>query len=120
MKKLDLKNNLEAYKINLRQNTVCFDDSIWSDFFFWRQPKCDEATDYQKYKYNSHEFEIYEEKKDEDDQRQALLIIQLNIESQKQVNVVEFYKFLTYIGDVGGFLSALELIFAFVGIYFSS
>lgn len=42
------------------------------------------------------------------------------LDSTKQINIITSYKLLEFLGDIGGFLEALEIICMFIGSYFSS
>ena len=44
----------------------------------------------------------------------------IGLDSQKEIHVVNSYKLLGFIGDIGGFYEALSILFSIIGTYFSS
>lgn len=93
------------------------DKNILSDLLFWRGEKCDpEDTskfDFQKLKLASHNLE--EQILDSN----VYFILDFAMDSQKQIHIVSSYKVLEFLGDIGGFLEAIEIIFSTLGTYFS-
>ena len=109
---------IKVHQIRLRKSIVCFDQDILSEFFFWKEEKCDPENDagfdFQKIKFTSHFFE---------EQRigpigEVHFIMQFALDSQKQISVVTSYKMLEFLGDLGGFLEAIQIVFSLVGSYF--
>ena len=52
--------------------------------------------------------------------QQYYLTMLIGFDSQKQIHVVNSYKLLSFIGDIGGFYEALSILFSIFGAYFSS
>lgn len=48
------------------------------------------------------------------------LSLTLGLDDNKRVNVVTTQKALEFLGDLGGFKEAIDIIFSFLGLYFSS
>mmetsp|Transcript_42432 Transcript_42432/g.65108 ORF Transcript_42432/g.65108 Transcript_42432/m.65108 type:complete len:133 (+) Transcript_42432:552-950(+) len=109
----------------LKNSLVCLDDSIWSELIFWKDDKCDILNttlyDFHKLKVSAHQVEgenpvelgIPGNKK-------FWLLVNVGLDSQKEVTVVKSYKLLEFLGDLGGFVEMTSVIFAVVGGYLAT
>jgi hypothetical protein len=108
------------FSLYLRKNVVCYDNDIFSQLWFWRDQKCDieNTTNFEHQKIQLSKFGS--EIGISNPFKEIYFGVLLGMDSEMKTHVLTSYKLLDFLGDLGGFKEALNIVFSFIGTYFSA
>lgn len=96
---------------------MCLDESYYGSLLFWKEEKCPDNADFKKLELSK---VLYAREKNFIPGWQIHYTVSVMLDDNKQVSIVKSYQLLDLLGDIGGFTEALNIVFSYIGAYFSA